>query len=329
MYKRQGLYVPLTGQSGPTGPVSQDGYESAFFDDLQYDEPIQNSYAQSNAPPPGYYGDDAEQAFFFQEDPEDEIYAIAENSAPVFGSGPAIQQEPFEEMTDGYEDPDIDTFEWSGPIQPNAPPLARPFYGDDAEHFVDDPSDPIPLSSDYQQANAPVSPTALPPDDAYDWWEDDGDLDFSTSHFGNIDAQQPIPDDGWDWADQGDYDDEEWLFRDTDAVPVTVVASPKPPEDDPQLFVDDTDDNWETAPDLMTGALPNAPQPLPEDDPQLFVDETVDEWEQWSGLTDPVGPNKPLNPLLCAEDAWPHDDEAEDTWEQQPELAHRRVKAGP
>src|SRR5271155_1591481 len=166
-----GLYVPLTGQSGPIGPVSQDGYESAFFDDDQPADQIENSYAQSNAPPPGYYGEDAEYACFFQEDPEDDTNALVmiDGSAPVGGRSMALPQEPIEEMTDGYEDPDIDTFEWSGPIQPNAPPPAQ-FFGDEAEQFDDDPSDPIPLPSDYQQASY-IAPQPIP-----DWdWPENAD----------------------------------------------------------------------------------------------------------------------------------------------------------
>jgi hypothetical protein len=276
--------------------------------------------AQSASVPIAYNDDfdfsEADEGFF--EDDNTLQLIIASDSAPVAPNQPAppVQDDAqLIEWWQDYEDPTIDDAQWSGPVQPQAPP-ALPV--EDPWLHEDDPNDEI-LGED----SAPVGPNQppLPVADDWDWaepadytedlWEDDG--------YNVTVPNQPAPpvEDAWDWAPE-DYtddppDDDGWITRNPNAP-----VPPQTPEEgwDWSAPEDLTDDLWEDDGSNVQNAnvAPAAPNPVEDGWDWSEPDDLSDEPPDDDG-SNVQNTNLVLLPANGPEDAWNWDEEAEaDSW---------------
>lgn len=249
-----------------------------------------------------YYGDEAEQSFFNDDGPQEsassgfqntnvsccaedgwdhsygdqdeyEIWGELVNieSSPNAATTPLLDDQAYEDWGAGYEEPDVTDFEWSGPIQPNAPPAIAAF--DEPVWDWDDSVDQTTIGSSFQNTHV----TACPFDEAWDWheeYEDDYLLVFDIALSANgVAPQVPAIVDAWDHAEP-----------------------------------DETDDFYEDA--AQSAALGPNQVPPPEDAWDHAEPDQLDDFERDASASAPVVPNAPPAVTLN-DDLWEWDDEAE------------------
>lgn len=223
----------------------------------------------------------------------------AQGEQPVgFNQPPlALEDEDKARWWDGYEEPELNTFEWSGPIQPNAPPLPVEdiqalWEADDVAADIDD------LRVDSAPVVADVFP--LPLEDGWQW-ENVEDCEPVVIAGGSQNSDSTLA--TFDEFIQDDGLDDDWLPLDAD--PVGPDASiPAQPIADAEWEDAAVGDDWETNDSAPVG--PDLPASQPPDDPWTFDDDP-------SGVEIAAGhqSSDPL-PLAIEDPQWLDDDGAED-----------------
>jgi hypothetical protein len=202
---------------------------------------------------------------------EDDVHGEHDNtvsmmtydSAPVGRNQPPLQQQDDWFIEDGgdYDEPTLDTYEWSNPINPNAPPLPREdFYGAD----LDDTGDDWESYLDYSPVVANVVATVAQVfDDPWEWDSESEEDELVILDDVNA-AIVPLNnyDDAWDWDSEQSDEDELLVLDDANLAIVPIVYGDEW-DWETEATLDD-DDNYSSTPvgpnaPVVAGALPDDP----------------------------------------------------------------------
>lgn len=315
----------------------EDG-EFAFHDDGGEFTKHSDGYQQRDSAQPNYSLEDGwrwDDDETFAAEHDDAIYAIQDSQA-LPNQFPIVYFDDYFEG-DNYEEPDVNDFEWSGPIQPNAPP--SPYIGDLVEFPFDEGYETYTQALDYQTQDAPNFPQNTQ-EDPWEWdseqatdddypgitsddpvgpnfsafvtinYEDppetgDDDIDDDLiDHFTNYDTAQLCYDDAWDWDSEQDPDDE-FASNVPDAPNVNASLVPIA-YDDPWHWDEESDNDEEPSPE------PPIPPPGPvftyqdewDWDLDLYEDPTEADFPQ-----DVLSANAPVIIPLTYADDWGFDEE--------------------
>ena len=304
---------------------NNDDAEMLIFSDA--DEPSKNVEVYQQQDNVGFrvqQWQEEETLFFFNDVEghlEEQWIEYVSDTRPVVANAPAspVQEDADLNLWEAYEDPEVWTFEWSGPIQPNAPPTVMPPedawpHDDWAEDWLGEHN---PEDSDPPIGNAPSGLLTVedPWDFAYDEVEDwtaEQNLEDGDPPTANVVSGPALPEDPWDFAyDEIEYSVTSEGFQNVDAA-VVPGSSDLAIQDPPDFTADDEveDDYYDDF-----GNADNIPLAI-EDAWDHFYEEVEDYTaEQNPEDGDPVNPNAPIVPPMPPEDAWPHDDFAEDEWD--------------
>lgn len=228
------------------------------------------------------------------------------SSQPVTSSELAPQDD-FDHFDVGlyYEEPTLDTFEWSNPLNPNAPPNAlETEYWDWFEAFedLDAANDSAPVG-----ANAAAQADQPPEGNGYFDFETEVDEDFFDD-FGNEDTDPEVFHDVWAWDDAGD-DAELLAIIGSDEDPLVANGAPNPIED-PWEWTEDVHDPAPTD----DYALIDGPAPLP-----ALIEEQWN-WEEAEDVAD-FSSDTPAVSDFPPEDAWDFSEFVDDAWTEDATLA--------
>jgi hypothetical protein len=249
------------------------------------------------------------------EDFAPDIAAI--DSRPVVADAPAVagladQDAGFDWLAQ-YEEPDVPDYQWSGPVQPNAPndlwddpwswqdaadedawqgadalhdivATARQDFGDAFLDFGVE-LDPLVIPAGYQQQNGTPPPEPRPIDDPFDLaFVPEVEDDFFDD-FGNIDADNACPDDAWNWDYDDHSPDELVLAVAVDSEPVVPNAAGAAPDQPSETGWD-----WDDAPtDDWPAIVCDSDDAVGPDVPPLDLAEAdPDLWDWYEEAADPA-----------------------------------------
>lgn len=282
--------------------LSSDAEEQQFFDDGGessgfHAESFQQSDAIVSALTHEEWDYASEEVFCGE---QDELVAIAAvDSRPVDSGNLAVQGDEYLiDFFDLYDDPDPPDFEWSGPIQPNAPPIPLLQQEWDWEEAPDDelPPEELPQTAapagqvfedpwDYQEVAEPSqlgesyqqSDTIQPraDDPVWDFDADQVDEDqWPDDYLHGAAAARAAYEDDWSWDEVEDEPQVE------DIQIASVVPSTSTPPDDPWdynafdiAYGDLVADSYQTS----DGAAIGGSGQLPEEPVHVTFDDDGDE----------------------------------------------------
>lgn len=228
-----------------------------------------------------------------------------------------------------YEEPTLDTFEWSNPINPNAPPASSQSWDDSWDW--DEVTSPELSSEGFQQSDGTTAPpngyddeSALAHEEVADEWLEDA--------YALVNAPAPSalpPEDAWDWHESAAAESAPEGYQQSDGVPAAadLARSDDSADSNDDHIDEDFFDHF-----ANVDASPNAIEDAWVDDPEVDDDifdhfantdawpnaiedgwlEFAEEFEEADYSTPAVGPDGVTIPSLPPADAWPHDDWAED-----------------
>ena len=237
------------------------------------------------------------------------------DSAPVGANGigqtPLGPDDAWSHEDDHTDEPFGDDSAPVGLAQP-APPVEDGWDWSPEDHDEWSADDSAAVGPDF------VPPQAQPAEDAWSHEDDHTDeWEWSVADATQVgQAQPPLPPEDAQGADHDDVGDdwETWANSDSGVPIPNFVAPPAQCPEDPWSHEDDHTDDW-ILDELAPVGANQPPQPV-EDSQGADHDDAGDDWEAWAAADSaPVGPNLPLNFTLCLEDAWSHEDDHTDLWE--------------
>lgn len=240
------------------------------------------------------------------------------------------------DQLEGYEEPFLPSDEWSGPIQPNAPPMvfdeliewnegdedlaldsyllidavvAPPAVVEDAWDWSSEEISATSIPTDYQQIDGIVAPTVQFFGAEPELSDEEPD-EFHADHFGTEDADPVLLQDDFDWSESVEDD----LRLDEFANSNAVVSPAQYFGEDAELLDETLEDDWQVIVDDDDDAIQTNSQPA-----QLVEDA----WD-WSNddsddpivVDDYANVDVVIQATQIVEDAWNHFDESvEDDWQ--------------
>jgi hypothetical protein len=197
---------------------------------------------------------------------------LTDDSAPV-GADIALAG-LVDDAWDWSETADADIDDPSGPVGAAIVVDVRPFFGDDAEHLLEEAGGHV-VSDGYQQSDnaATGAPTIVSTDD----WDFalEVDEDFFDD-FGNEDLDEPVLDDPYDWFTDTHEGLPYSLNADSAPVGADLVVPVSMPVDDAHDWTETAFDEWDGSSAPVGADVAAAPQLAPSED-WNWTDDSVDE----------------------------------------------------
>lgn len=314
----------------------------ALYDQPEPTDDEWSGPVQAQAPPDQVFAD----GWDWLDEASDSTFEIAEDADPV---GPSVATDgapadgwPWGDEFSAFDDPTDDSAVVGADL---VVVDVRPFFGDDAEHLLEEAGGHV-IADGYQQADGAAAPEDFPLQLDWEWagevedvalelahsdseavgpnaaagaaiivdseqWGFDVEVEeFHADDFGNEELDEPGFEAFWDWTEAAD---DEW---DAGTQPVGAnAAAPVPAaiEDAWDWFADSHDGLHEIvdADSEPLGAdVVVAPSTLPEDTHD-WLDAAPDEWD---GSSEPVAPDV-IEPPVPASDDWPWFDDVGDAVE--------------
>jgi hypothetical protein len=240
-------------------PWDDDSEQTSFFHEEAPASPVSDGYQNSNnlANIQQWPADE----WCFSADDEcqstDLWVEIASTEQPLIANGPPnfVQEDVIVDWWEGYEDPLVPDFEWSGPIQPNAPPVDQPTadpWDFDAE-FVETSA----TADGYQNADV-IASQSQPLD--VEWQDEDGE-DFwfveDVLGAGVIPAATIVADDPWSF--EADYVEPTVTTEGFQNADVVTASASQPA--DPDWSEEDGAEDYELQIDDFANFELDPPQP--------------------------------------------------------------------